>query len=297
MDNLKRSRPVPDKKIYNFIKNSIDGESLYEYDDLHSDFCKGYSNWIQSTKLNTLKGLDLFESLQYSYGTTESFDSFTLIHNKKRMRCFKGDYIYHRLSWDKKFNWCYLEDDRIQTEDAVIMSLPFSDSGDIHPRTNEILDDCDKWEVPVFIDCAYMIIARDIKFDFNRECIQGVSFSMSKGFYGAERLRIGLRYSKKYVDDNLEVKNSMGMRNPLGMSVGLKIMDSYKVDYSSNTYIYKQKEFCNQLDIIPSKCVVFGLADKSHPEFGSFDRGTDFRRVCLSSLMGDMEDLRFKNNV
>ena len=104
-------------------------------------------------------------------------------------------------------------------------------------------------------------------------------------------------YSKKYVDDNLEVKNSMGMRNPLGMSVGLKIMNSYKVDYSNNTYIYKQKEFCNQLDIIPSKCVVFGLADKSHPEFGSFDRGTDFRRVCLSSLMGDMEDLRFKNNV
>ena len=63
--------------------------------------------------------------------------------------------------------------------------------------SNDVLDECDKLGVPVFVDCAYLVMARDIKFDFDRECIEGISFSLSKGFYGAEHLRIGMRLTKK----------------------------------------------------------------------------------------------------
>ena len=173
------------------------------------------------------------------------------------------------------------------------MSAPFSDSGDIHPQTDFILNICDELDVTVFIDCAYMIIARDIDFDFNRECIQGVSFSMSKGFYGAEKLRIGLRLTRDYQDDPVEVFNSMQMLNTVGVHVGQKIIDNYSVDYNTETYRDKQEELCNQLKIGYSKCVLFGITDKNHPQFKDFDRGTDYRRVCLSSLMGDMEDLHY----
>ena len=54
---------------------------------------------------------------------------------------------------------------------------------------------CDKLNVPVFIDCAYFSVCRNLNFDLDRPCIRGVSFSMSKAFYGTERLRIGLRLS------------------------------------------------------------------------------------------------------
>jgi len=292
MVNLRNSRPIPNKSVYEFVVSEIKNVNLYDLDKI-PEFCGNYLNWIQSTKLNNLIGLDNFNSKQYVHGTCQSFDFFYLLHSRKRLRCFKGDFLYHKLSWNKKFNWCYLEDDWIQTNDAVIMSVPFSDSGDIHPRTNEILDDCDKWGVPVFIDCAYMGIARDIDFDFSRECIQGVSFSMSKGFYGAEKLRIGLRLTREYQDDPVEVFNSMQLLNTIGVHVGQKIIDNYSVDYNVETYRDRQEELCNQLKIGYSKCVLFGITDKHHPQFKDFDRGTDFRRVCLSSLMGDMEDLHY----
>ena len=116
---------------------------------------------------------------------------------------------------------------------------------------------------------------------------------MSKGFYGAEKLRIGLRLTRDYQDDPVEVFNSMQMLNTVGVHVGQKIIDNYSVDYNTETYRDKQEELCNQLKIGYSKCVLFGITDKNHPQFKDFDRGTDYRRVCLSSLMGDMEDLHY----
>ena len=292
MFNLRNSRPIPNRSVYDFIVSEIKNTNLYDLNKI-PEFCENYLNWIQSTKLNNLIGLDNFNSKQYVHGTCQSFDFFYLSHTRKRMRCFKGDFAYHRLSWRDNFDWLYLEDDIIREGDAVIMSVPFSDSGDIHPQTDFILNICDELDVPVFIDCAYMIIARDIDFDFNRECIQGVSFSMSKGFYGAEKLRIGLRLTRDYQDDPVEVFNSMQMLNTVGVHVGQKIIDNYSVDYNTETYRDKQEELCNQLKIGYSKCVLFGITDKHHPQFKDFDRGTDYRRVCLSSLMGDMEDLHY----
>jgi len=292
MFNLRNSRPIPNRDVYEFVTTEVKSANLYDLNKI-PEFCENYSNWIQSTKLNNLIGLDNFNSKQYVHGTSQSFDFFYLSHPRKRMRCFKGDFAYHRLSWRDNFDWLYLEDDIIREGDAVIMSVPFSDSGDIHPQTDFILNICDELDVPVFLDCAYMIIARDIDFDFNRECIQGVSFSMSKGFYGAEKLRIGLRLTRDYQDDPVEVFNSMQMLNTIGVHVGQKIIDNYSVDYNTETYRDKQEELCNQLKIGYSKCVLFGITDKNHPQFKDFDRGTDYRRVCLSSLMGDMEDLHY----
>ena len=116
MFNLRNSRPIPNKSVYEFVVSEIKNANLYDLDKI-PEFCENYSNWIQSTKLNNLIGLDNFNSKQYVHGTCQSFDFFYLSHPRKRMRCFKGDFAYHRLSWDKKFNWCYLEDDHIQIND------------------------------------------------------------------------------------------------------------------------------------------------------------------------------------
>jgi hypothetical protein len=292
MFNLRNSRPIPNKSVYEFVVSEIKNANLYDLDKI-PEFCENYSNWIQSTKLNNLIGLDNFNSKQYVHGTCQSFDFFYLSHTRKRMRCFKGDFAYHRLSWKEKFDWLYIEDDIIRENDAVIISVPFSDLGDIHPLTVDVLNKCDKLGVPVFIDCAYMIIARDIDFDFNRKCIQGISFSMSKGFYGAEKLRIGLRLTREYEDDPVEVFNSMQMLNTVGVHVGQKIIDNYSVDYNNEIYHNRQVEICKGLNISPSNSVIFGITDKDHLEFGGYNRGTEWRRVCISPLLGDMEDLHY----
>ena len=271
--NLRASRPVPDKEAYQFIVDNINGNSLYEK-DLPEKFCQEYLEWIQSSKLNNLINLNGFKSLQFVHGTSQSFDFFYLINHTKRFRGFKGDFMYHKIMWKKGYEWKHIEDGEIERGDAVIFSLPFSDFGSVHPRTNEILDKCDELGVPVFLDCAYMIMARDIEFDFDRKCIQGISFSLSKGFYGAEHLRIGLRLTREFTDDPVEVFNDFQMINWIAPDVGLKLINNFEHDFIQNRYYNKQIEICKELNIEPSKCAIFGLADQTHTEFGEFDRGT-----------------------
>ena len=291
--NLKASRPVPDREAYQFIVDNINGNSLYKK-DLPVKFCSEYLEWIKSSKLNNLINLDKFKSLQFVHGTSQSFDFFYLMNHTKRFRGFKGDFMYHEIMWKRGYEWKHIEDGEIERGDAVIFSLPFSDFGDIHPRTDEILDKCDKLGVPVFLDCAYMIMARDIEFDFDRKCIQGISFSLSKGFYGAEHLRIGLRLTKEFTDDPVEVFNDFQMINWIGPDIGLKLINNFEHDFIQNKYYDKQIEICKELNIEPSKCVIFGVTDENHSDFGNYTRGTEWRRVCISSLLGDMEDIHSK---
>ena len=291
--NLKASRPVPDREAYQFIIENINGNSLYEK-DLPEKFCSEYLEWIKSSKLNNLINLDKFKSLQYVHGTSQSFDFFYLTNHKKRFRIFKGDFMYHQIMFRNDYNWEFIEDDEIKRGDVVIFSLPFSDCGDIHPQTNEILDKCDELEVCVFIDCAYMIMSRDIEFDFNRKCIQGISFSMTKGFYGAEHLRIGLRLTKEFTDDPVEVFNQFEVIIWIGPDVGLKLINNFEVDYIQNKYYDRQIEICKELNIESSKCAIFGITDKNHFKFKKYDRGTNWRRVCISSLLGNMKDLHYE---
>ena len=125
-------------------------------------------------------------------GTSQTFDIFWMINNDKRFRCFKGEFFYHKANWKKFHKWCYIEDDRIMTNDAVVISLPFSDYGKEHPKMKDMLDVCEELGVPVLIDCAYYVIARDINFDFTVE-ISKTSFSQI--LCAHDTLRAGLRVS------------------------------------------------------------------------------------------------------
>ena len=152
---------------------------------------------------------------------------------------------------------------------------------------NEILDLCDRAGVPVFIDAAYYSIARNLEIDLTSPCIHTVAFSMSKAFHGTHRLRIGMRCKKENIDDPVDFFNEIEMVSKISAGVGLEICDNFTTDYNQDEYREKQILVCKDLDIQPSDCVVFGIADETHPNFGEYDRGTDSRRVCISNLLSD----------
>ena len=56
------------------------------------------------------------------------------------------------------------------------------------------------------------------------------------------------------------------------VDIGLKLIDRFDTDYLQNKYHKKQLKVCKELNIQPSKCVIFGITDKNHKEFGNFDR-------------------------
>ena len=81
--------------------------------------------------------------------------------------------------------------------------------------------------------------------------------------------------------------NEAEMVSKISAGVGLEICDNFTTDYNQDEYREKQILVCKDLDIQQSDCVVFGIADKTHPNFGEYDRGTDSRRVCISNLLSD----------
>ena len=96
----------------------------YDFTDLNSDsiideFLYEYDKWIKSGTLNVFTGLEDFEYKVYSNGTTEAFDKFYMKNAKRRFRCFKGEYMYHKLAWRDKFVWNYIEDAPLHKADAV----------------------------------------------------------------------------------------------------------------------------------------------------------------------------------
>lgn len=287
LGSSKNSRPIPDAEIIEFINKQIDPKYLYDGGSIQSDFINKYFNWIQASKLNSLPGLEKFNALDFVHGTSQAFDFFYLNHHGRRFRCFKSDFAYHKVSWKLNMNWKFLEEDDLREGDALVLSIPFSDYGGLHPMTDSLIQRCNELNIPVLIDAAYYGMARDINFNVDQPCIDTITFSLSKVFYGADKLRIGIRCRKVHADDGCLLFNQYQQVSKLAVAVGLKLIENFETDHTQNKFREKQLEVCKELNIEPSNCITFGLATKDHPEFGGNDRGSEWRRVCISKQLSN----------
>ncbi len=286
---------IPDLEVVKFWRdvfkdgvNPTMNSEHYSFPNTDEIFVDKFDKYIKASKVNNLKGLNDYKHRSFIHGTSQAFDSFWMRHNTKRFRCFKGEFFYHQANWKKFYKWCYLEDDRIMTNDAVVISLPFSDYGKEHPRMREILDECEKWEVPVLIDCAYYLIGRGIEFNFTEyDCIEDITFSLSKGFHLANRLRAGTRYSKKYYDDNIHMMIQFHQYSFLSAYLGTELLSYFPPDYTVNKWRDKQLKFCKKFNFKPSDCVIFAFGGDEYKEL---NRGTEVNRLCISYLIGDKID-------
>jgi hypothetical protein len=267
-------------------------KAMFE-DCLHNEqvlpeFEKKYREWIMASKLNRVRGLDAFSVTAYSQGTTESFDKFYLKHHARRFRCFRGEYMYHRLAWDaNNMPWSYLDDTpnkfKLQKGDAVVVSWPFADTGNVHHLFNqEFLDECHKKDIPVLIDCAFFGICGHIKFDFDHPAITDICFSLSKSF-PLNYLRIGIRFTRVDDNDSLLVYNKTQYVNRLGAALGIKFMQSWDADSNYLQWRTLQEKWCKELNLEPSDSVIFGI-DTKH-QYDQYNRGMhDSNRLCFSKF-------------
>ena len=285
----KRARPIPDLEIFKFVNKNVKSKYIYEK-KLHTNFLIKYFQWLQKSSLNKLNGLNLFNKLSFVHGTSQAFDDFYSTYRGRRFRVFKGEFKYHEIIWrENKIKWKYIEKERIKKNDAVIISLPFSDFGSEHPLMKQVINECDKLNVPVLIDLAYYSIARNIDFNLNRKCIKVLTFSLSKAFYGTERVRIGISCKKSVDYDPADLFTEMGMLSRISVGLGLKLIKKYDTDYCQKKFRKKQLNICKKLDLTPSDCVIFGLGNKK--SYKNFNRGSKWRRICISSILGNMRDI------
>lgn len=240
-------------------------------------FCNRYLEWIKSTKLNQIIGLENFPFTAYANGTTEAFDKFYMKHNKRRFRCFKGEYVYHQIAW-RNWDWKFIEDGVLEKNDAVIISLPFSDTGNEHIQMQQVLQTCTALGIPVLVDCVYFGVCSNIDFNFTHNCITDITFSLSKAFPLAYA-RVGMRLTKLDDDDALLMLHKIEYTNRIGAALGLKMIEQYSPDYMVNKYLEKQIELCNNLGVVPSNTVLFGI-DKLN-KYPEYNRGGPTNRLGL----------------
>ena len=284
IDKFRGGRAIPDLEVIELYNEVFDVSHVLTKDDKH-DFISLFDNHIQSSKLNQLIGLDGFQHKTFTAGTSQSFDSFWMKYHDRRFRCFEGEFFYHKANWKKFHKWEYIDNRSIAWGDAVVISYPFSDSCKEHSEMKHLLDRCEKSKVPVLIDCAYYVIAKDLDFDFsNYSCVEDIVFSLSKGFYQANKLRAGIRYSRYFRDDNIDMYNEWEQLNHLGAYLGTKLLNEFPSDYAVNLFRDRQLKYCEEHNLTPADCVSFAFGGD---EYRDLNRGTEVNRLCIADQIGD----------
>lgn len=267
---------IMDPDTLKVLREPIDATIIHS-ESIITEYLNTYEEWIRSANNNSIIGLDHYKIKAFSNGTTEGFDKFYMKNRTRRFRCFKGEYMYHKLAWRNHFDWAYLEDAPLHKNDAVIISLPFADTGNKHTGYHDLMRKCDELGVPVLVDCAYFGACRNIEFDFAYRCITDVTFSLSKVFPVAYA-RIGIRFTKEDDDDTLLVYHKINYNNKVGASIGLKFLEKFSPDYVTNKYLSKQIDFCKRLEVEPSNTVLFGIGGAS---WDSYNRGGATNRLSF----------------
>lgn len=287
IEKVRNARAIVDKEIEDFVR-ARDLSLLYQ--EPHAgEFPAEYRRWIQASRLNRFSGLSeaVFPHASYVHGTSQAFDFFYREHFSKRFRFFRGEFAYHKIFARHSLQVAALEEDELRAGDALIVSLPFSDSGALPDGMAATLDTCERLQVPVLIDAAYVGMSTGLEFDFSHPAIHTVTTSLSKTFHGAAYARIGVRFQRKHIDDPVDFFNDVGMFNRVGWHLGLDLMRRFSVDFIAEKYRSTQLAICKELDVEPSACVIFGLARATDERFKALNRGRDTHRLCVSRLIAE----------
>jgi hypothetical protein len=263
--------------------------------DYLKEFENEFINWLLSHSSNQLQGLEQYVPV-FSTGTTQGFDSFYLRHRNCRFRCFVGEYFYHLKNWEANgIDWRFISaNDPIVQGDAVVISMPFCDTGSPHPQYKELLDHCERLGIPVLVDCAYYAISGDLKINLDYNCIDTVCFSLSKAFPVAQ-LRIGVRYCRPNIFDGQSLHSKINYNHNLSAYIGLNIMRAFGSDYIYKTFKSEQQEICSTLPgLTASNCSLFAVGNSQWDDYSranllneyqlTFDPKLFVNRICLNPI-------------
>lgn len=199
--------PIYDKEIENSIKE--ENANLYidfvRSSDAESKFLNRYTDWLFQDRDYAIKGMGSF-SKYATNGTTQGFHDFYSIHRGKTLVLRKGEYPYHvDLFEGLNHSWRRYKEGNLKENDFVILSYPFSGNGS-SKFDGIFLDECEKKQIPVLLDCAMWGLTAPMDLDLNLfSCIKMVTFSASK-FFNIGHMRVGMTLSK-YKKGSLQILN------------------------------------------------------------------------------------------
>ena len=247
------------------------------------NFLHNYADW--SVQGHTLYGIEKYKHFAFSNGTTETFDKFYMQNINRRLRLWRGEYFYHQIvareNFYNKFAW--IDEGPILDNDVVVVSLPFSDTGNIPEDFDKVMRLCCDRNVNVMIDMAYLNLSKPIEVNLDYNCIKVITTSLSK-IFPVETYRIGIRMMKDYLDDTLQAYTDSAHPyiNFNSIHIGQRLIENYSNNHIVTNYSKLQTEYCEALGVTPSNCTIFGIDTKS--KYPEYRRGNKTSRLCFSRI-------------
>lgn len=278
---LRPAQPIQDKEISSFLAQcDLSGmQSWLDNKESLDVFFETARIWIRDFQHSN--DFSSFR-LQLCSGTTESFVNFYMIHQNRTLKILKGEYPFHRDVFDKLSRpWDWLSRDTLTSQDAVIISYPFSGSGNAPSDFTDILQRCEELGIPVLIDCAFAGLSGLVlpKID-HFQCVQTISFSLSKVFnYG--HFRCGFEFTRG-PGGFTGILTEWDYGPKAATFWGQKLMSQFPLHTIYRKYRNHQIQVCKALGLTPSDTVLFGLGDQAWSDFA---RDKTFNRVCLSEVL------------
>ena len=266
MKIIRNTKPVEDDEIIDFYSTvatkTIFNNRDFWYGDrtVEQKFLDTHAEWIKSSKLNSIKGLDSFSTKSIIAGCTEALIDYQWAFRNKRLRFFAGEYVFNPLSAEE---FTYMHDDELREGDALIISAPFAFLGDVHPEYEKTMEICTQKNIPVLVDCCMFGSCYDIDIKVDYPCVVGVCFSLSKSFASGRSLRVGTLFSNK-PPSHLDALNFWGYTPQLAARVATELMNNYTPDFLVNKYKKVQEKVCNHYNIKTTKTMFIGIGDYSY---------------------------------
>lgn len=281
---LRSATPVKDDDVHRLIKSLCLEEYLSKY-EAQLDVGAYYDevlNWFKTSSRVHFQPPPEFKNLKCS-GITDGFNDFYVRHSARDPFIFRGEYPYHKDVFESLNRPVFYIDNTEITDNAfVIMSVPFSATGAIHPRTIEVLETCSRLQVPVFLDFAFLGLGAEIDAEklLSYSCVDSFAFSFSK-LFALGRTRAGWTWTKA-TGGPLHVVNQWKYTNWLGHFVARACLRHFSFDHMYVKYAPLQKQICAELKLQPSESFLFGLGDHN---YAAFHRQKTVNRVCISPLL------------
>ncbi len=292
MDHYRDLTAIKDKSVKYFIESLKIEDFLYNKHLIY-EFKENFVSWINSSKNNHFENLNSFKNVQITNGSVHTFDHFYLKHKNKVFRTAEGEFMYHHGALKHDYTHAsprpisipisILDSSRYPQQDHVfIISVPFTAYGKIHDNFFECMDMCEEHKIPVLLDFCHAPVSKNIRINLDDySCIETLSFSISKPFYGGENLRVGIRFQRKNEDDGIDILNSKGieMLNLVGIGIANQLITHYDFDYNWNTYGKIYSEICDELNLTETDNILYAIGGTEYDQY----KRAGVNRICLSN--------------
>ena len=174
--------------------------------------------------------------------------------------------------------------DAIDENSALILDLPLRGTMELPTWTDEVFDLCDKLQVPVLLDTAYLLLQDNPLVDFDRKCITHICCALSKTF-SFNGMSLGFKFKKTNLVSKYDLYYAQNRPN---VQIILDLIENFSCRYIFDKYAPLRSKWCKILNLQATSSVKHAHIPKELQWFNAskfwYDNGLSQNLIDLTVL-------------